>query len=126
MKPAPDLVRAVLEHIEETVSTRNPIFSSQLEFPGYTPLEVNEHIAICEQEGLLAVENVSTFGRTDFLVQGLTATGRRELERLRKLDSPLSGIRSVLGAVYKPVYSWILLAAAIVVLLGYFGIRIAS
>ena len=123
MKRDSSLVRMILEHLEATVTLRDSVFSSQLEFPGYSSEEANEHIAICYQEGLLNVEDVSTFGKTDFLIRGLTAAGRQELVRTREESAALFKFKRVTSRAYRSVYSWVLLAAAIVVLLGYFGIR---
>ena len=123
MKRDSSLVRMILEHLEATVTLRDPVFSSQLEFPGYSSEEANEHIAICYQEGLLNVEDVSTFGKTDFLIRGLTAAGRHELERVREGDSLQFKSKWVTNRGFKLVFSLLLVAAAIAAILTYLGIR---
>ena len=123
MKRDTNLMRMILEHLEATVSSQNSVFSSQLEFPGYSSEEAIEHIAICYQEGLLNVEDVGTFGKTDFLIRGLTAAGRHELERVREGDSLQFKSKWVTNRGSKLVFSLLLVAAAIAAILTYLGIR---
>ena len=108
------LVRMILEHLEATVSLEQPAFSSQLEFPGYLPEQVNHHISLCHQEGLFEIHDRSAFGEPDFLIRGLSALGRNELVRLRNEDSLTSGLRQFARSV--PPQIWWLAGIGVFIL----------
>jgi hypothetical protein len=95
MERDPNLVRMMLEHLNATMAFQDVVMSSQLEFPGYSSGQVNAHIDMCDDEGLLQVEDGSDYGQANLLIRGLTAAGQRELSRLRREDSLLFRLRSV-------------------------------
>ena len=90
------LVRMMLEHLDATMSMQDSVMSSQLEFPGYSREQVNAHIDMCDDEGLLQIEDGSDYGLSNVLIRGLTTAGWHEMERLRREDSLLFTLRSVI------------------------------
>ena len=95
MERDPILVRMMLEHLDATVAFQDAVMSSQLVFPGYSSEQVKAHIDMCDDDGLLRVEDGSDYGQSNLLIRGLTAAGSRELARLRREDSLLFKLRNL-------------------------------
>lgn len=75
-----DLVRQILLEVEQKIGALD---AKEIEIEGAEPNTVNYHVGLLVDAGLLRAENVTSMGRLEYLVQGLTWEGHEFLDASR-------------------------------------------
>ncbi len=91
-----DLVREILQQIEAWPEPQDWV---EFDLPDRLPDEVNYHVAIMVEAGLIQAQDVSTLQMYDWRAKKLTWTGHEFLDDARD-DKVWSGAKKRLGAQF--------------------------